>query len=584
MKRRMRTLARRVEQGGGEQEDRVRSPAALPDRNYPRRLRHAAQGTSSGRSLSSELEWAAARRLGALAVIVAAVSTAVSVLEIWAGRPSVVGVPTRIAMVAAVVAVSVALWAAIAARTVSGTRALSLGFVYEVTLGFLMALGFHAATVTEGVQVRGWTPVAVWASLFPLIVPATTRRVAIATVATTAMDPLGLWLLVKAGAPRPPLGEVAQLFVPDLVACIVAPLTARIVYGLTTEVKRAREMGSYRLVERLGQGGMGEVWRAEHRMLARAAAIKLIRPSALGAGDGSTARELVSRFEREAQATARLRSPHTIAVYDYGVAADGTFHYVMELLEGFSLQGLVDRFGPVPPERAIHLLRQACHSLAEAHAHGLVHRDIKPANLFVCRQGLDVDFVKVLDFGLVKVQGGLAPGTESLTVQGSFAGTPGFMPPEVALGAERVDGRADLYALGCVAYWLLTGRRVFENESPMQMVIDHVRTPPVPPSQRSLRPVPEALERLVMRCLEKDPAQRPASARELAAELDALPQDSPWTEARAQDWWEQHPPAPAPDGGAPEGEPTPSAPRKDLTGPPTPSLPGGIARRPPAAH
>src|SRR5262249_51500283 len=157
----------------------------------------------------------------------------------------------------------------------------------------------------------------------------------------------------------------------------------RIVYGLTVEVKQAREMGAYRLVEKLGQGGMGEVWRAEHRMLARGAAIKLIRPSALGAG-GSHAREMVKRFEREAQATAALRSPHTIEVYDYGVAADGTFHYVMELLEGFSLQSLVARFGPVPPERAVSVVRQACHSLGEAHAAGLVHRDIKPANMFVC--------------------------------------------------------------------------------------------------------------------------------------------------------------------------------------------------------
>ena len=176
--------------------------------------------------------------------------------------------------------------------------------------------------------------------------------------------------------------------------------------------------------------------------------------------------ELAKRFEREAQATATLRSPHTIVVYDYGVAADGTFHYVMELLDGYSLQTLVARFGPLPPERAVHMLIQACHSLAEAHAAGMVHRDIKPANLFACRLGLEVDFVKVLDFGLVKTQWPRTHGGEDLTKEGAFTGTPAFMPPEVALGTHTVDGQTDLYALGCVAYWLLTGQKVFPGSNP----------------------------------------------------------------------------------------------------------------------
>jgi serine/threonine protein kinase len=293
-------------------------------------------------------------------------------------------------------------------------------------------------------------------------------------------------------------------------------------------------------VAKLGQGGMGEVWRAEHRMLARAAAIKLIRPGALGAGEGSQSIEIVKRFEREAQATARLRSPHTIAVYDYGVAEDGTFHYVMELLEGFSLQALVDRFGPVPPERAVHMLRQACHSLAEAHAAGLVHRDIKPANLFACRLGLEVDFVKVLDFGLVKLQGPQQTGAEALTVEGAFTGTPAFMPPEVALGATLIDGRADIYALGCVAYWLLTGTQVFPGGTALQMVLEHIRTEPERPSSRTDQAIPEALERLVMRCLEKKPAARPATVAELSSELAALDLEGRWTPERARGWWDVH--------------------------------------------
>jgi len=368
------------------------------------------------------------------------------------------------------------------------------------------------------------------------MIPAPTGRTVVATLATAAMDPLGLWV---SGAGRAIWSDLGTTFLPTLIASAIAPIAARIVYGLTVEVGRARRLGSYRLVEKLGEGGMGEVWRARHRMLARSAAIKLIRTSVLG--DPSRAFETLKRFEREARATAALRSPHTIAVYDFGLAADGVFYYVMELLEGFSLQTLVDRFGPVPPERAVRLLRQACHSLAEAHAAGLVHRDVKPANLFVCRLGLDLDFVKVLDFGLVKVQHASATGPEALTGDGGLTGTPGYMAPEIAVGAE-FDRRADIYALGCVAYWLLTGHRVFESGNGMQIVVDHVRTPPVPPSHRAGQALPPGLEQIVMRCLEKDPARRPASAAELSRELEALGIEALWTDARARDWWDEHPP------------------------------------------
>jgi eukaryotic-like serine/threonine-protein kinase len=482
-------------------------------------------------TLSPELEAAAARRLGALAGVVAVVAAILGVTAHVAGAPSFLDPRLRSAGVALDAGVAFALSALIASGRLPPSKALRLGVVFQLAHAFLSAVLFHALTMAPGVTVRGWTPVAVWAVVYPLIVPSRPDRVWITTLATAVMDPLGMFVNAAAGAPVPRGSDLAQLFMPTALVCVLSPIAARIVYGLTVEVKRAREMGSYRLVMKLGQGGMGEVWRAEHRMLARGAAIKLIRPGALGARDGKEAHEIVKRFEREAQATAALRSPHTIAVYDYGVAADGTFHYVMELLEGFSLQALVDRFGPVPPERAVRFLRQACHSLEEAHAAGLVHRDVKPANLIVCRLGLDVDFVKVLDFGLVKLQGPQASGTEALTVAGAFTGTPGFMPPEVALGTEPVDGRADIYALGCVAYWLLTGQRVFDGMSAMQMIIDHVRTPPVPPSQRARQPIPPALEDLVLRCLAKDPAARPSSARELAAALAGLGLEERWTGA-----------------------------------------------------
>jgi serine/threonine-protein kinase len=500
--------------------------------------------TSSGLrtgTLSPELEAAAARRLGSLALIVAALGVVVETLQqLGLGASSGHGAGLRMGSTAVSIALSLALHAAIARGRLSPGAALRLAGPFEVVQAFTMALGFRAMAMESGSVVLGYSPVAVWALIFPLIVPGPTRRVVLATAATTAMDPLGIWLNAAIGGRVPPSFLLSLL--PTAVACVVAPITARILYGLTVEVTRAREMGSYHLLDKLGQGGMGEVWRAEHRMLARGAAIKLIRPAVLGAGGQEQAGEVLKRFEREARATAALRSPHTIEIYDYGIAADGTFHYVMELLEGFSLQTLVDRFGPVPPARAVSLLRQACHSLAEAHAAGLVHRDVKPANLFVCRLGLDVDFVKVLDFGLVKTRGVAAFGGESLTIEGAFTGTPGYMPPEVAVGAD-IDGRADIYALGCVAYWLLTGELVFEGRTAMQMVVDHVKTAPVPPSRRARQAIPADLERIVLRCLEKEPSARPASVAELSRELAGLGLHEQWSEDRAREWWRTHEPA-----------------------------------------
>ena len=232
-------------------------------------------------------------------------------------------------------------------------------------------------------------------------------------------------------------------------------------------------MGSYHLEDLLGKGGMGEVWKATHRFLARSAAVKLIMPSALGAKDEAAAQVTLRRFEREAQTTASLRSPHTIELYDFGVSRDGTFYYVMELLDGLDLQTLVAKHGPQPPERVVFLLRQACHSLYEAHKAGLVHRDIKPANIFMCRYGTDLDFVKVLDFGIVKREQMAGKEEAQLTAVGMISGTPAYLAPEMALAEGPTDGRADLYALGCVGYWLLTGQLVFDKANAMAMVVAH---------------------------------------------------------------------------------------------------------------
>jgi serine/threonine-protein kinase len=300
--------------------------------------------------------------------------------------------------------------------------------------------------------------------------------------------------------------------------------------------QRARRLGSYELEELLGRGGMGEVWRARHRLLVRRAAIKLIRPEVLG-GDEASRKIVLARFEREAQATASLRSPHTVELYDFGVSDTGAFYYVMELLDGLDLTELVDRSGPLPPERVVHVLGQMCDSLGEAHAAGLVHRDIKPSNVLLCRHGRAVDFVKILDFGLVKPRDG---GGEQLTADHVVSGTPAFMAPEQILGDRPIDARTDLYAVGCVAYWLLTGHHVFDGANAMQVMTDHARSAPSPPSARVDWPVPEDLERLMMACLEKDPDERPPSADALAERLGDLAVGAIWTPERAREWWDRH--------------------------------------------
>jgi serine/threonine-protein kinase len=246
----------------------------------------------------------------------------------------------------------------------------------------------------------------------------------------------------------------------------------------------------------------------------------------------------MSRFEREARATATLRSNHTVELYDFGLTDDGAFYYVMELLDGLSLQDLVVRFGPVSAGRVIQILRQVCHSLGEAHSRGMIHRDIKPANIFVCRLGPDVDFVKVLDFGLVTAPTDRGTDLTQLTMEGVLAGTPAFMPPEVAEGAQP-DGRADIYALGCVGYWLLTGQLVFEGDTPLSVLMQHARDTPVPPSERTEIEVPEDLEEIILACLSKNPGDRPGTIAELDQSLAAI-EDDDWGRDAAQEWWNLH--------------------------------------------
>ena len=415
---------------------------------------------------------------------------------------------------------------------VSPERLLDWGLAFEVAQALFLSLNFHHIPPPTNYAPRGWTGVAVWILAYPLIIPNTRAKTLVATAAAAVMDPIGL-LINAAIAERPIPSSVWLQFGSTVVAAGTAIYVSGIIYQITLEAGKGNEMGAYNLEALLGRGGMGEVWRASHRLLARPAAIKLIRPDALG----SDSREWLRRFEREAKATAGLHSPHTVDIYDFGTTEDGTFYYVMELLEGFDTETLVTEFGPLPPERAIFILVQACQSLAEAHQGGLIHRDVKPANIYVCRYGLEWDFVKILDFGLVKTAGLTDDRGRQLTVAGMIAGTPGYMSPEIGSGSPDVDWRADVYALGCVAYWLVTGQPVFEGTNPMQIVMAHIQKTPVPPSRRTAIQIPETLEQVILDCLRKDPNERPQTMQELAVRLGGVPLEDPWTEERARQWW-----------------------------------------------
>ncbi len=446
------------------------------------------------------------------------------------------------------VAIGVALVVVGLTGRVSGAAAIVIGLIFEVVSSYGIAVAEFAVEpigLDAGTRWVGLSWVAPWVLIFTVVVPARPRHAVMAALASVSAVPtmIALSFAIHPGPFTPNASQFFFGFIfPYLLVVLMAYSGARDVYRLGSEVVRARELGSYRLVAPLAHGGMGEVWRADHRMLARPAAIKLIRPALDARLNAKGFADARRRFEREAQVTARLRSPHTIELFDFGAADDGSFYYAMELLEGIDAETLVTRFGPIPAARAIHLLGQVCHSLSEAHSYDLVHRDIKPANIFLCRYGGEYDFVKVLDFGIVKVSPSLAESGATLTLDHGVTGTPAFIAPEQALG-KPVDSRADIYATGCVAYWLLTGELVFRAETPMGMLVQHAQTAPMPPSARTEMPLPAALDRLVLDCLAKDPADRPQTAKELSRRLGELRRFGDWTEAEAEEWWTTHRPA-----------------------------------------
>jgi hypothetical protein len=311
----------------------------------------------------------------------------------------------------------------------------------------------------------------------------------------------------------------------------VCRLAAKVIFGLRTEVRDIRRLGQYTLEHKLGEGGMGAVYRASHAMLKRPTAIKLLPPDKVG-------ERTLERFEREVQLTAALTHPNTIRVFDYGRTPEGVFYYVMELLDGATLDDLVELDGPQDPARVVHILSAVAGALSEAHDMGLIHRDIKPANIMLVEQGGVPDVAKVLDFGLVKDDSSEVDADAGATRTDVLLGTPLFMSPEAIKAPDSVDCRSDLYALGAVGYYLLSGVHVFTAKTIVEICSDHLHTPPVPPSERVGEKLPADLEALILDCLAKDPGQRPQSASAFQETLMSCAVPA-WKNADARRWWDR---------------------------------------------
>jgi serine/threonine-protein kinase len=362
------------------------------------------------------------------------------------------------------------------------------------------------------------------------IIPSSARRTA--AVAALSFVPLAIAAVALAVVHperlpiRTEVGFVIAGFFFIGVAIVLSTMGSRVIFGLRRQISRAMRLGVYTLDEKIGEGGMGVVYRASHALLRRPAAIKVLPVDRISEAN-------LRRFEREVQQLSRLTHPNTVIVLDYGHSAEGVFYFVMEYLDGMNLETLVSRYGPQPAARVIHILVQVCGSLEEAHAVGLIHRDIKPANVILCQRGLTPDVAKVVDFGLVKE----IAADDDASEAGVLAGTPAYMAPEAVTDASLVGPRSDLYSLGALAYFLLTGRPVFTGKTLVQVCAQHATEPPIPPSRWNGTHIPSDLEALVLACLAKRPDDRPASARELRIALAALPAARDWSEAAALEWW-----------------------------------------------
>lgn len=418
-------------------------------------------------------------------------------------------------------------------RLAPSARALT-GFEVAITLVQVLALG--AMMFTAPADLRPDLSVLLGSShvlvLRAAIVPSRPRDTALLGIAN-ALFVVGFAQLVfsRSGGHAVPIAPVLAVIASTLWALITIVSTVAIstvIYGLRQTVRAAMDLGQYTLMEKLGEGGMGVVYKARHALLRRPTAVKVLPPER--AGD-----DTLARFEREVQITAQIAHPNIVSVYDFGRSPDGAFYYAMEFLDGIDLQRLVDDDGPQTPPRVVAILSQVAEALAEAHDVGLIHRDIKPANILLCSHSRRPDMVKVVDFGLVKELGG----PTNITVSDSriVTGTPLYMSPEAITRPNEIDERSDLYALGAVGYFLLTGSPVFEGRTVVEVCGAHLHKEVVPPSKRSGRPIPPKLEALILRCLAKARDDRPASAVEVKRELAACGVRG-WDAEDARAWWQ----------------------------------------------
>jgi serine/threonine-protein kinase len=366
-----------------------------------------------------------------------------------------------------------------------------------------------------------------------IAIPSTVSRTVWVCVAASVPLGAAAWWTTSTDHPSSPAMVMAfiDILTWQLAAVAVSAVASRVIFGLRAEVAESRRMGQYTLGEKIGEGGMGAVYRAHHAMLRRPTAIKLLPPEKAGA-------DSILRFEREVQLTASLSHPNTVAIFDYGRTVEGVFYYAMEYLDGINLDLLVKTDGPQPPARVARIMSQVSGALAEAHQIGLVHRDIKPANIILCERGGVPDIAKVVDFGLVKRFRADDEGlTMAVTAEQTLLGTPLYMAPEAFTGTGEVDARSDLYALGAVAYMLLTGTPVFQGRTVVEICAHHLHTPPESISRRLGRPIPPDLEQIVLACLAKSPDDRPSSAQALQARLNHLRFADPWSDDDAARWW-----------------------------------------------
>lgn len=400
----------------------------------------------------------------------------------------------------------------------------------------LVSYALLGSTASEG-YVRSVSPI--WLLLiftYALFVPNTWRRAAIvigAMAATPIVLVIACWFMSPVALRENPhfQGYPVEVSMLMTLCAVIAVWGVHTIGTLRRDAFEAKQLGQYCLKQQIGQGGMGEVYLAEHVLLKRPCAIKLIRPEK--AGDAKS----LARFEREVKATAKLTHWNTVEIFDYGRSDDGTFYYVMEYLPGLNLGQLVEMHGALPPERVIHLLMQTCEALGEAHHKNLIHRDIKPGNIFAANRGGVYDVAKLLDFGLVKPLAEV--GDSELTQEGAITGSPLFMSPEQASGDGQPDGRSDIYSLGAVAYYLLAGEPPFNGDNAMKVMISHISKPPIPLMERNAS-LPEDLSAIVMRCLAKEPHDRFQDADSLREALAECRDAGNWTRQQARSWWENY--------------------------------------------